>query len=287
MQKKITVSAVQMHIKTNDISANLNTAEKLVKKIFQNNKTDLIVFPEICITGPIRNRLDLVQDENSNSIIFFQKLAIQYNTHIVCGSFTKKINANFFNTSLLINNKGKIILEYYKNNLWHTEREYLTPGNKINCVVTPIGTIGIIICWDLSVPETSRELAKKGADIICCPSFWTVDRTEVLERHKSGNEKIFVNTLCPARAIENEVLFIFANGAGVTNFSQKNKFSQSKLIGQSQICAPIVGTATRINDNSEGSITYTYNTQIAEDAEKIFQIRRDLQTSSNQPQKPL
>lgn len=282
MKSKITVSAVQMQIEPHDIATNLKTAERLVKKIFAKSKTDLIVFPEVCITGPIPNRLDLAQDENSESIKFFQKLARLYNTYIVAGSFVKKISDKYFNTSLLINNKGEIILEYQKNNLWISERKYLEPGTDIKCVETPLGTIGIIICWDLTFPEASRKLARSGVDIICCPSYWTVDTTGLLERHRSGNEKIFVNSLCPARAIENEVLFIYANGAGAAKYYKEGKLWHGEQIGQSQICAPIVGTVKRIKDNSEGFVTYTYDKQIAEDAEKIFKIRLDLNTRLKQ-----
>jgi predicted amidohydrolase len=278
MKRKITVSSVQMRIEPNDIPANLKKAEKLVKKIFEKNKTELIVFPELCITGPIPHRLDLVQDENSNSIKFFRRLANTYKTHIVCGSFIKKVKKKYFNTSLLINNKGNIVLEYRKNNLWLSERKYLDYGEKMACVETPLGKIGIIICWDLTFPEASRRLARRGAEIICCPSYWTVDQTGILERHLSGNEKIFVNSICPARAIENEVLFIYANGAGVAKYSQQTEMWRGELIGQSQICAPILGTVAKIDDNSEGYITYTYDKQIAKDAEKIFKIRRDLGT---------
>lgn len=278
MRRKITVSAVQMQIEPNDITANLEKAEKLVRGIFEKNKTDLIVFPELCITGPIPNRMDLAQDENSDSIKFFRKLATKYKTHIVCGSFIKKVKDNYFNTSLLINDKGEIVLEYRKNNLWISERKYLNQGEKIECVETPLGKIGIIICWDLTFPEASRALAKKGADIICCPSYWTVDQTGILERHINGNEKIFINSICPARAIENEVLFVYANGAGEAKYSQGAGMWRGEQIGQSQICAPILGTVARIEDNSEGSVTYTYDKQIAQDAEKIFKIRQDLRT---------
>lgn len=281
MKNKITITSVQMRIVPNNIPANLNSVDRLVKKIFQNNKSDLLVFPELCITGPIPHRLDLCQDKNSESIKYFQKLAKKYNTHIVCGSFIKKIRNMYFNTSLLINNKGEIILEYHKNNLWISERKYLTPGKNIDCVQTPIGTIGIIICWDLSFPEASRSLAKKGAEIICCPSYWTVDQTGILEKHAKGNEKIFVNSLCPARAIENEILFIYSNGAGKAKYSTENGTWSGELIGQSQICAPIIGTAARIEDNSEGFITYTYDKQIIDDAEKIFKIREDIKTRLN------
>lgn len=268
MKRKITVAAIQMYIEPNEVEINLKKAELLMEKIFVKNKCDLVVFPEDCITGPIPFRLDLVQNENSNSIKFFKNLALKYNTHIVCGSFIEKIDNAFFNTSLLIDNEGKVVLKYQKNNLWIPERQYLTPGNNIKVVKTAIGTIGIIICWDLAFPEISRKVTKLGADIICCPSYWTVD--------DGPSENLFVNTLCLARAIENEVLFIYANGAGEAKVSLKTKMWKSQQIGQTQICSPILGTVTKIDDNKEGFIVYRYDRQVSIDAEKAYKIRESL-----------
>ena len=276
MKKKIKVGAIQMNIKPNDVESNLNSAAQLMNSLFKEN-CDLVVFPEDCITGPIPYRLDLVQNVDSESIQFFKKLAVQYNTYIVCGSFIKKAGDNYFNTSLLINNSGEVVLEYKKNNLWKRERRYLTSGSDVHVVKTPIGNIGIIICWDLAFPEICRRLTKLGADIICCPSYWTVDDGGALVRkYGKQTETTFVNTLCPARAIENEVLFIYANGAGKAKVTLKTKTWNSPQIGQSQICIPILGTVAKINDNSEGFILYEYDREIAKNAEKNYKIRGDL-----------
>jgi len=281
MNKKVTVAAIQMSIKPNDIEANLKKAESLLENVFAKNKCDLVVFPEDCITGPIPYRLDLVQNESSEAIKFFQKLSVKHHCYLVCGSFIEKINNSYFNTSLLINNKGKIILRYQKNNLWIPERRYLTPGKNIEVVKTPIGTIGIIICWDLAFPEITKKLTKLGVEIICCPSYWTVDDGGILtKKYNKFSEKTFVNAVCPARAIENEALFIYANGAGEAKLSLKTKMWKSQQIGQTQICSPVLGTVAKINDNAEGFVVYQYHKQIAKDAESVYKIRKDLNTQT-------
>jgi len=276
MKRKITVAAIQMHIEPNNIEVNLKKAEQLLKSLFEKSHCDLVVFPEDCITGPIPHRLDLVQDESSTAVRIFQALAIKYNTHIVCGSFIQNINDKYFNTSLLVNNKGKIILKYQKNNLWIPERRYLTPGKDMQVVKTSIGTIGIVICWDLVNPEITRKLTRLGVDIICCPSYWTKDDGGKLAKTYKFSEINLVNTLCPARAMENEVLFIYANGAGQARASLKTKMWKSQQIGQSQICSPVLGTVAKINDNTEGYVMYEYNKQIARDAESVYRIKKDL-----------
>lgn len=114
MKNKVAVAAIQMHIKPNDIDANLKRAEQMLANLLENKNCDLVVFPEDCISGPIPYRLDLVLNESSDAIRFFQKLALKYNTYIVCGSYIEKSDDKYFNTSLLINKKGEIILKYQK-----------------------------------------------------------------------------------------------------------------------------------------------------------------------------
>lgn len=53
------------------------------------------------------------------------------------------------------------------------EREHLTSsGRDIHEVFdTPIGRVGMLVCWDLAFPEAFRELISQGAKIIIIPSF--------------------------------------------------------------------------------------------------------------------
>lgn len=276
MKRKVRVAAVQMYIEPNNISANLKSIKSNIEKLEHEN-CDLIVFPEDCITGPIPHRLDLVQNEESEAIKYIQNLASEFKVYIVCGSFIRMKDGKFYNTSLLISSEGKVLLEYEKINLWIPERKYLTPGDNIRIAKTPFGNIGIIICWDLAFPDLTQKLAKLGADIICCPSYWTVDDGGILiKRYGKQTEAVFVNTLCPARAIENEVLFIYANGAGDAKVTLKTKTWKSLQIGQSQICVPVYGTVAKINDNSEGYLVYEYDHEIARNAERNYKIREDL-----------
>ncbi len=266
-----------MKIKPFDIKSNVSKATYFIEQIFKKGHCDLIVFPEDFITGPIPYNLEFAQDEESDSIQAFQHIAKKYKTHIVCGSVIKKTENKYFNASFLINDKGRIILEYRKNNLWHPERRYITPGNQIQVVQTSIGKIGIIICWDLAFPEICQRLAKQKVDIICCPSYWIeYDERMLTKKYGVPSGISFVNTLCPARAMENEALFIYANGAGKADIKLKTKMLKDKQIGQTQICTPVFGTVARINDNSEGFITYEYNRDLAKDVEKTYKIRKDL-----------
>jgi predicted amidohydrolase len=67
---------------------------------------------------------------------------------------------------------------------------------------TPIGRIGLEICYDWRFPEISRVLALEGADIIAHPTNSPVQAREVAE------------FMTRARAAENAVFFITANRCG-------------------------------------------------------------------------
>ncbi|MET1032984.1 MAG: carbon-nitrogen hydrolase family protein, partial [Candidatus Saccharimonadales bacterium] len=172
---------------------------------------------------------------------------------------------------------GEIILEYEKNNLWHPERTSLTPGTALPVVKTPIGTIGIIICWDITAPEICRELAKQGADIICCPSYWMDEVSESLYDlyPEATPDATMLDALCPARAIENEVLFIYANNGETAEVYLEDKALHLQPVGHSQIACPILGTVAKLGHGREGVLVRTYNPALADAAEKQYKFRQD------------
>lgn len=268
-----------MEIRTLQVNINLQKAKRMLEDALKEHKLDLVVFPEDCITGPIPYNLEHACDITSEAILFFRELAQKHRVYIVCGSFIRKEQEGYFNTSLLMDREGNIVLEYEKNNLWIPERRYLTPGTSVPVVKTSIGTIGVVICWDLAFPEVFQELALQGADIVCCPSYWTrEDSGFLMKKYPDVNAEVtMVDTLCPARALENEFLLIYANGANTAEiFLQTTKITQEQ-IGHTQICAPVYGTVSKLEHNQEGVIYYNYDRHLGLNAENRYYLRRDRQ----------
>lgn len=277
MKRHITVGAIQMEIIPLDIGTNLKKAEYLLEKIYRAGNCDLVIFPEDFITGPIPNNLDYAMNIDSQPVEYFQKLARKYKIHIVAGSFIEKVQKDYFNTSILIDPHEKNLLTYRKNYLWHPEKKYLKKGTDIKVAKTKIGTIGIIICWDIAFPSLCNKLASMNVDIICCPSYWTkADGKSLQKKYGRYTEETMVNALCRSRAIENEAIFIFANGAGSAKFHLKTTKFSSTFIGQSQICVPILGQVKSLDHNKEGFIIYKYDRCLLKDAKKTYNIRKDL-----------
>ena len=266
---KIKIAVVQFEIAQYQPEKNLARAKEFSKKA--SGKADIIVFPEDFVTGPIAGRLEFADFEHKYRK-FFQNLARKYKIDIVPGSIIEKDKLGFYNTAYYITSSGKIKSRYRKINLWHPEKKYLNPGNEISVFNTKYGKVGLIICWDLMFQEVFRKMAKKGANIIFCPSYWTFEDASIGLKYDKNSEANLVDSLCIGRAFENEIILVYCNAAGSLILP---KF-KGKLFGHSQITVPFKGAVKKLRHNKEEMFIQEVNTSILKDAEKAYKIRRNL-----------
>ena len=114
-----------------------------------------------------------------------------------------------YDTVVFINNKGDLISRYRKLHLYDAlsfqESKKLLAGNNIFTPVdSPLGKMGVLICYDLRFPELSRIMAIGGARSLIAPSGWV--QGTMKEDHWL--------TMCKARSIENGVYLIAPNQVG-------------------------------------------------------------------------
>src|SRR3989338_7102146 len=267
---KFKIAVVQFEIKQFSPDENLRKAEEFIKKA-SFSKAQIIVFPEDFVTGPIARKLELADSENKYRK-FFQNLAKKYKIDIVPGSIIEKDKLGFYNTAYYIDSNGKIKSRYRKINLWHPEKHYLNPGNEVSVFNTRFGKIGLIICWDLIFPEVFRKMAKKGVNIVICPSYWTFEDASVGLKYDKDSDAKLVDALCIGRAFENEIIMVYCNPAGNLILP---KF-RGKLLGHSQIAVPFMGAIKKLEHNKEEMFIQEVDTAILKDAEKAYKIRNDL-----------
>lgn len=101
----------------------------------------------------------------------YRDLAKECNINIVPGTIVELHDAGtederLLNVAYFITNTGEIAGKYVKKNLWGPiERLHLTSSSMDSHPVfdTPLGKVGMLICWDLAFPEAFRELISKGA----------------------------------------------------------------------------------------------------------------------------
>ncbi len=115
--------------------------------------------------------------------------------------------------SLVFDDSGELVARYDKIHLFdvsvgdaqgsYMESERFCPGDEVVVVDTPVGKLGLTICYDLRFPELHRQLREKGADIISVPAAFT---------YKTG--EAHWEPLLRARAIEEQVYVVAANQCG-------------------------------------------------------------------------
>ena len=133
---------------------------------------------------------------------------------VVCSDFVEGDGATY-NTAFLLGRDGKEIGRYHKVCPTWGEAGARRRGNKFPVFPTPdLGTAGMLICYDLVVPETARSLALAGADIIFFPTMGGA---------AIGDDDIGVQAL-RVRAAENFIWLVVAHrGNGAMVISPQGK----------------------------------------------------------------
>lgn len=196
VENNITLAAIQMEVKLGEKDANVNNSLKLIREAADKG-AKLIVLPEMCNTGyafstreevyPLAERIP-----EGKTIKSWIEIAKELEIYI-CGGIVEldEDGIRLFNSSVLIGPEG-YIGKYRKLHLWNTEKYFFEPGDMgLPVFNTPIGRIGMLICYDMWFPEAFRILKLKGADVVCCPVNWVDSKNE--EIRKMGTNMAIVN----------------------------------------------------------------------------------------------
>ena len=138
-------------------------------------------------------------------------LAAELKIWLLIGSaLVKRADGGAANRSLLVGPDGRIVATYDKMHMFDVdlptgekarESEAYTPGEEAVIAETPMGQIGLTICYDLRFPYLYRALAKAGAEIMTIPACFTRPtgeaHWEVLMRARAIETGSFV--LAPAQ----------------------------------------------------------------------------------------
>ena len=200
-------AAVQMNAGP-DKAANLERAERLVR-VGAARGANLVALPEVFNWRGKRNEQAAAAETlDGQSLTLMSRLARELQIHIVAGSVTEQIDGDSrcYNTSALLGPDGGRIAVYRKIHLFDVdlpgrvtvrESDAKLAGAEVVTGATPLGAIGLSICYDLRFPELYRRLTFAGAQIIAIPSAFTFPTGEA-----------HWEPLLRARAIENQAYVI-------------------------------------------------------------------------------
>lgn len=174
-----------------DIEANLAATERLVRRAASYG-AKLVATPEnTSYLGPQFHKVELAEPIDGPIANRLAELADELSIHLLVGSIAERRTMpdgtadpkRCFNTSLLFGPSGDRLAVYRKIHLFDVdvpggvtirESDSIAAGDAIVVAETPLGAIGMSVCYDLRFPELYRALADRGADIIAIPSAFTL-----------------------------------------------------------------------------------------------------------------
>lgn len=228
---KSRVAAIQMASSPN-VDANLLEAKKLVTEAAEAG-AQLVVLPEnFAFMGKTDRELcDIVEKEGEGPLQdFLSTLAKRNGIWLVGGTIPMEADDNdrVRAACLVFDDQGNRVGRYDKIHLFdvslpqsdekYEESSTIEPGNKIVSIDTPMGRLGITICYDLRFPEIFRNLTDRQIDIFCLPAAFT-----------ALTGKAHWNVLVRARAIEN-LAYVIAAAQGGFHKSGRETYGHSMIV---------------------------------------------------------
>jgi predicted amidohydrolase len=198
------LAAVVQLTSTSDAEANWASAEALVRRAAARGAS-LVATPENSnYLGPHDEKVRRAEPLEGETCRRFAALAGELGIHLLLGSFNEAsaVPGRCYNTSVLFGPRGERLAVYRKIHLFDVcvppdvvfqESATVEPGDQVVVVETPLGTLGLSICYDLRFPELYRALVARGAELLLVPSAFT---------HTTGKDHW--EALLRARAIENQ-----------------------------------------------------------------------------------
>ena len=170
--RRIKVAAAQFEPRPGDVRWNISREIELAAQAGVRG-ADLVVLPELGTTGyyMFDRFRDLAEPADGPTVTIIAELARRWDFHVVVGLAERGDDDQVFNSAILVGPDG-VLGTYRKAHLWDREREVFAPGTGPPLVDAgePLGTLGLLVCYDLEFPEIADEVSAGGAALLAAPA---------------------------------------------------------------------------------------------------------------------
>ena len=132
---------------------------------------------------------------------------------VVCAGYTEAGDGGLYASAVCVSGDG-VLGHQRKVHLPPAERFAYTAGDGFAAFDTPVGRLGMLLCYDKLFPEAARALALDGADVLCSLSAWPVDRMHPARDVRDDIQTRHFDLCDQTRAVENQVFMVSANQTG-------------------------------------------------------------------------
>lgn len=133
---------------------------------------------------------------------------------VVVAGYAEADGGLIYNSAVCVNGDG-VLGQHRKVHQPLQEDAHYAAGDRFEAFDTPVGRLGLMICYDKAFPEAARTLALDGAEIIACVSAWPGARTNPDPDLAKDRWKRRFDLFDRARALENQVVWLSANQSGM------------------------------------------------------------------------
>jgi rfaE bifunctional protein nucleotidyltransferase chain/domain len=218
------LSLSQIEVK-DDLEINL----KKIKDFIQISKGDLVIFPELALTG-YKFRFSSFSQEIINSALQeIQKLTHIYKKSVLIGAPFYENNQIYNAAYFISSQKIEVVAEKFL--LFPEIDKNFTPGKKRKLIEINGFKLGVIICFELRSPEIIRNLIKEGMDILVVAAQWPEARINHWE------------SLLKARAIENQIFVVGINAI--------SEIDNIKILGKSLAFSPLGNPLLEVSEEEK------------------------------------
>jgi predicted amidohydrolase len=247
MKVKVKITACQFRIeKVSSFGDFKKQVESLMEKV--PGDSDYVVFPELLTMGLAAGfpgaDLKGIDEYTAEYKQLFSTIAKNRRQVIIAGSHLERRGGRYFNIASIFDQDGSYV-EHKKTHIFPAEADWETSeGDELE--VFSIGPVrfGLAVCYEVEIPEISRILAVKGADIIFCPSFTFTEAGFWRVRH-----------CAQARAIENQVYFVHCPAVGEPGDPLPNGYGRASILSPCDRDWPANGVIVEAETNQHMVIT--------------------------------
>ena len=179
------LAACQFEPVVGDPETNYDRMDEVAGRL--DDDVELAVFPELCVTG---YDLDVAAEDAtpvpSEATDRLVALADRHDLHLVAG-VPERADGGLYNSLVLVDGSG-VQATYRKQFLWGDETSTFDAGTEPVVAETPVGRVGMLVCYDLNFPEAALDYARRECDVLAVSAAWRtafVDDWRLLLRERA------------------------------------------------------------------------------------------------------
>jgi len=216
-----------------DLDAAFARIERMAR-VARSRGAGMVVFPECALGGYLRepgpegSAPDLPPGLDPDGPEIARLIALAGDT-VLCVGYTEAAPEGRYSSAVCVTGDG-VLGRHRKVHLPPAERFAYTPGDGFAAFDTPVGRVGMLLCYDKLFPEAARALAGDGAEIVAAMAAWPADRHRPARTIGRDRQVRHFDLVDRARAIESQVVWVSSNLTG--------RWGPLRFLGHAKVVCP-------------------------------------------------